>query len=167
MTEVILDAGPLIHLGELDALDVLSDFEILRVPQAVLDEVRIHQPNAIEQLKPRVQLETARAPSAELQTLASALSLDQGEVESLALMEVYPNAIFLTDDAAARLAAEQRGYRVHGTLGVLIRSVRTGRRKPQEILRLLRELPRRSSLFIRPDFLETIIVRLEKEWQIK
>jgi len=132
MTRAILDAGPLIHLGELDALDALSD--------------------------------VAHAPSAELQTVASALSLDQGEVEALALMEMYPSAIFLTDDAAARLAAEQRGYRVHGTIGLLIRSVRTGCRKPQEVLHILRALPQRSSLFIRPNLLATIIERLEKEW---
>lgn len=164
MTDAILDAGPLIHLGELDALDVLNDFEFLRVSQTVLDEAQSHQPNVIEQLKRRVQLEASRAPSAELQTVASALSLDRGEVEALALLEIYPNAIFLTDDAAARLAAEQRGYRVHGTIGLLIRSARTGRRKPQAILRILRDLPQRSTLFIRPNLLETIIERLEKEW---
>jgi len=164
MTDAILDAGPLIHLGELDALDVLSNFEVMRAPLAVLDEVRNHRPSAIEQLNLRLQSESSRAPSAELQTLASALSLDRGEVEALALMEMYPSAIFLTDDAAARLAAEQRGYRVHGTIGLLIRSVRTRRRKPQEILNVLQDLPQRSSLFIRPNLLESIIQRLEKEW---
>lgn len=32
--EAVLDAGPLIHLAELDALDALSDFD-LRVPDAI------------------------------------------------------------------------------------------------------------------------------------
>jgi len=46
-------------------------------------------------------------------------SLDAGESEALALMEKNPNAIFLTDDASARLVAEQMGFRTHGTIGVL------------------------------------------------
>jgi len=36
-------------------------------------------------------------------------------------MQKYPHAIFFTDDAAARLAGEKLGYKVHGTIGVLLR----------------------------------------------
>jgi predicted nucleic acid-binding protein len=80
-------------------------------------------------------------------------------------MERYPDVMFLTDDAAARLAAERRGYRVHGTVGLLIRSVRCGLRQPDAMLALLRALPQRSTLFIRPNLLATIIERVEKEWR--
>lgn len=79
-------------------------------------------------------------------------------------MESYPNAWFLTDDAAARLAAEQRGYQVHGTIGILIRSVRRRQRKPEQVLALLRVLPMRSTLHVRPGLLDAIVERLEKEW---
>jgi predicted nucleic acid-binding protein len=106
-------------------------------------------------------------PSPELHALAQGLALDQGEIESLGLMEQYPNAFFLTDDAAARLVAEQRGYRVHGTIGLLIQSVRGGQRTSGEIIELLRALPQRSTLFIRPNLLQTIVEQLEKEWTIK
>ncbi len=41
------------------------------------------------------------------------ISLDAGEVEALALMEREPEALFLTDDSAARLVAERMGYRLH------------------------------------------------------
>jgi hypothetical protein len=44
MTEAVLDAGPLIHLAELDALDVLCDFSSLLVPEAVWFEVEHHAP---------------------------------------------------------------------------------------------------------------------------
>jgi len=166
MSEAVLDAGPLIHLAELDALDVLRDLEILRVPDAVWDEVARHHPQALHQAELRLQRETVSALSSELQTWAHTLSLDQGELESLSLMESHPNAIFLTDDAAARLAAEQRGYRVHGTIGLLIRSVRRGLRKPDTILALLHDLPERSTLFIRRDLLAKTIAQLKQEWKL-
>ena len=50
--EVICDAGPLIHLDELSALDLLSDFSAVFVPQDVWSEVERHRPAALH----RVQL---------------------------------------------------------------------------------------------------------------
>jgi acetylornithine deacetylase/succinyl-diaminopimelate desuccinylase-like protein len=55
--------------------------------------------------------------------LAQTFSLGAGELESLCLMANVPQAILLTDDAAARLVAEKLGYEVHGTIGVVVRSL--------------------------------------------
>ncbi len=165
MTDAVLDAGPLIHLAELSALDVLNDLTLLYIADAMWDEVARHQPQALS--SPALSLQRIAAPvlSPGLRTLAIALGLDRGEVESLSLMEIYPHAWFLTDDAAARLAAEHRQYKVHGTIGLLIRSVRRGQRAPGEVLDLLRLLPQRSTLHIRPALLNVIIQRLEEEWR--
>ena len=39
--EVVCDAGPLIHLGELGCLDLLADFATLWVPEEVCLEVDV------------------------------------------------------------------------------------------------------------------------------
>ena len=44
---VVADAGPLIHLDELNALDVLSDYAQVQVPDAVWQEVEHHRPTAL------------------------------------------------------------------------------------------------------------------------
>jgi predicted nucleic acid-binding protein len=164
MTEAVVDAGPLIHLAELNALDVLHDLTKSFVPNAVWEEVENYQPNALKSLGKRLERVSVAEPSPDLQTLAQALSLDRGEVEALAFLETHSEAWFLTDDAAARLTAEQRGYQVHGTIGMLIRSVRRGQKEPRQVLTLLHDIPKRSTLFIRPGLLDTIISRLETEW---
>lgn len=79
-------------------------------------------------------------------------------------MSEHPTAIFLTDDAAARLAAEEMGYKVHGTIGLLIRSVRKGYRTREEVIRILRALNQNSTLYIRPSLLQDVIRRVEEEW---
>lgn len=61
------------------------------------------------------------------------------------------------------LAAEHRGIKAHGTIGILIRSVRQGHRTERDIIDLLRDLPSRSTLYIRPSLLAEIIRALEKE----
>lgn len=166
MIEAVPDSGPLIHLAELDALDVLQDLT-LRIVPAVRDEVQLHHPNAL--LSPHLHLVQAPEPefSNELQSIVQAFALDRGEADSLALLEKYPEAWFLTDDAAARLAGEHRGHHVHGTIGLLLRSVRLGFRTEKQILSLLRSLPQKSTLHLRPSFLHAVIERTEQEWRNK
>jgi predicted nucleic acid-binding protein len=78
-------------------------------------------------------------------------------------MARYPDAIFLTDDAAARLAAEGLGYRIHGSIGILLRAIRRRQRTPDEVVSILRNLPTQSTLYIRPDLLREIIAQVESE----
>ncbi|PSN17008.1 hypothetical protein C7293_00085 [filamentous cyanobacterium CCT1] len=75
-------------------------------------------------------------------------------------MEHYPKAIFLTDDAAARLAANNLDLRVHGTIGILVRAIRRKQYSREEILAILRQLPKRSSLHIKQSLLDEIISHL-------
>ncbi len=165
MSKAVFDAGPLIHLSELNALDVLSDFEVLFIPPIVYSEVIQYQPNFGKQ---KILLfEKVDTPNIEsrLATFAQIFSLDPGEIQSLAVMQTYPDAIFLTDDSAARLVAEEFGYKVHGTIGLLIRAVRKKQRSPKEVLDILRNLKSNSSLHIRSSLLKDMIRRLEKEWR--
>jgi len=164
MNEAVLDAGPLIHLAELDALDTLVDFSALFVSMAVREEVECHEPHALKH--PYLQYVFAPLPPPSLLAMGRALALDKGEMEALSLMDLYPEAIFLTDDSAARLAAEHRGIKAHGTIGILIRSVRKGDRTERDVIDLLRDLRSRSTLYIRPSLLAEIIQILEKEWKL-
>lgn len=165
-TTAVCDAGPLIHLDELDSLHLLADFRVW-VPDAVWQEVQHRRPTALQ--RPMVPCErrvgsASIAPT--LLALGSALSLDAGEIEALAIMASVPQALFLTDDAAARLAAQQLGYPVHGSIGILLRAIRRRQLTAAEVLARLRAIPQRSSLHIRPALLEEIILRLQQEYGI-
>jgi predicted nucleic acid-binding protein len=165
MSEAVLDAGPLIHLAELEALDTLVDFSALFVPMAVKEEVECHQPTALKHPDLSLQHVFAPLPPPSLLAMGRALALDKGEMEALSLMDLHPKAILLTDDSAARLAAEHRGIKAHGTIGILIRSVRKGQRTERDVIGLLIGLRSRSTLYIRPSLLAEIIQALEKEWK--
>ena len=60
MTEAVLDAGPVIHLDELNALDVLNDL-ILLVPETVCSEIIAHRPHAMEWRVPDYSPRRARS----------------------------------------------------------------------------------------------------------
>jgi predicted nucleic acid-binding protein len=160
--EVVCDAGPLIHLDELDCLDLLSDFRAVYVPEQVWQEVEQHRPGALSQPAVTLRKVAVQVPtSATFTALAGSLALASGEQAALALMEHYPEAILLTDDAAARLAAATLGYQVHGSIGILLRAVRRGHRSREHVLGILAHLHEQSTLYIRPALLQEIISQLE------
>gem|GEM_PF-5235953 len=63
---------------------------------------------------------------------------------------------------AARLAAEKLNILARGTLGVIIRSIRTRRRTKHEVLALLRSLPMRSSLHLKTTLLEEVLRQVQE-----
>ena len=48
---VVSDAGPIIHLSELDCLNVLSDFNEVLIPPIVWEEILRHQPKAFQGIR--------------------------------------------------------------------------------------------------------------------
>jgi predicted nucleic acid-binding protein len=164
---VILDAGPLIHLDELGCLTLLTDFPDRIVPAAVWKEVGHHRPAALHlNTISFIQAQPPKITAAQ-QALCEAFNLDAGEREAMALCSLYPQAILLTDDAGVRLAAKASGMRAYGTLGVLIRAIRRKQLTPVEVIRLLEEIPTRSTLFIRKGILKEIIDKIKGEYDLR
>lgn len=158
----VADAGPLIHLDELDSLDLLADFASVLVPDAVWHEVQRHRPSALDGSRCRLERQASVvSEEPDLAVIFRALSLDLGEREALACIQNHPGAILLTDDAAARLAAKALQVPVHGSIGILLRAIRRSQRTQEEILDLLRAIPTRSTLHIRPNLLREIIAEVE------
>lgn len=160
---VVIDAGPLIHLDELGYLDLLVDFSPIVAPSEVWNEIQEHRPNLRLDHVPGLQVISASGVvSPQLAVLSDTLDLAAGEIAALALAEQYGMKIFLTDDSAARLAGESLGLSVHGSIGILIRSIRTGARSRTEILDILKNMRRRSTLHISRALLAEVIARVAK-----
>jgi predicted nucleic acid-binding protein len=161
---VVCDAGPLIHLDELGSLALLADFPRIIVPETVWQEVEKHRPGALSHRS--LALERLPVPASNdpaIESVAKLFSLHRGEKEALLAMRKFACDLLLTDDAAARLAAKVLGMRAHGTLAVLIRSIRRGQRNKEEVLSILRSIPQQTSLFIKRSLLEEAIQQVEKE----
>lgn len=162
-TLVVCDAGPLIHLDQLDCLDLLADFSQVVVPDVVWREVEHHRPTALDQKTIHLErLKPRKEPSAELISLHRLLSLHAGEVQALQLAQEVGADLLLTDDTAARLAARTIQVSAHGTLGVLLRAIRRRQRTPEEILNVLNAVTVRSTLHIKRELLDEIIREVEE-----
>ncbi len=83
-TDSVVDAGPLIHLDELESLDLLGDVSSLITVDTVWEEARKHRP-ALSDLVPQSLrlVPLAMGPSKELSVLVETLNLDAGEKDAL------------------------------------------------------------------------------------
>src|SRR5436309_10173137 len=85
---VVCDAGPLIHLDQLDCLDLLADFSRVVVPDVVWREVELHRQAALDQEAIRFErLKPRGGPSPELVSLHRLLALHAGEIQALQLAQ--------------------------------------------------------------------------------
>src|SRR5437016_13644880 len=85
---VVCDAGPLIHLDQLDCLDLLTDFSRVVVPDAVWLEVEQHRPSTLNQESVAfVRLKPKEEPSPELISMYRLLALHAGEVQALQIAQ--------------------------------------------------------------------------------
>lgn len=113
---VVLDAGPAIHLDEIDCLHILADFKRIIVPKAVSLEIEYRRPVVFHK---NIRFDKADVVIAEtIHTTCKLFSLDTGEIEAIALCSNNPAAVLLTDDASARLAAKTLGIRAYGTISL-------------------------------------------------
>jgi predicted nucleic acid-binding protein len=164
--DIVCDTGPIIHLDELGCLDLLADFTEIILPVSVVEEIEKHRPVALTVKLPFRVLRAHNPPDERLAAMCSIFALDRGETEALIIMENYPAAIFLTDDASARMVAERMGFRVHGTIGVLARAIRRGQKNPEEVLSIIGSIPSKSTLFVKSALLKEIALRIKKESNI-
>jgi len=64
------------------------------------------------------------------------------------------------------MVAERMGFKVHGTIGVILRSIRRGQKSPEEVLSILSIIPSQSTLYIKSALLKEIALSLKKEFNI-
>lgn len=165
--KIVCDSGPIIHLDELNCLYLLEDFNEVIIPDTVHKEIRRYRPLSLDRLNLPFVFSPGNIPyDTRLLSLCRIFSLDVGETEALALMEKNPQAIFLTDDSSARMVAEQMGFRVHGTIGILVRSIRRGQMERGEVLRILGDAPSKTTLYIKRSLLDEIVVKIKKEFNL-
>lgn len=122
---------------------------------AVWREIETHRPQALSNQDVR-WIKCVAKTSTKIDVLSALYTLHLGEREALQICLDWPGSMFLTDDTAARLAARAVGIDARGTLGILIRSIRTGRRTARQVLKCLKSIPDKSTLHIRPALLDEI-----------
>lgn len=152
MPEAISDTGPILHLSEIDRLPTLAIVSPLLLPDLVVSELvaRELSPQRLE--AEGIQTEIVTVETGEWQEILRETELSQiqpadAQVFALARSTGF-RLLVLTDDLALRRLLEQNGATVAGSVGVLVRSYRSGRIERGELERSIEALIETSSLHL-------------------
>ena len=145
MNTVVSDAGPIIHLSEINQLPLLKNCGKIYIPERVKIEaeqiVSIKWPSwiIIEKL--------SDDESNRVVFWLRAACLHSGESEVFELFKRLNADWYLTDDAEARLFVSKFGNEVHGTFGVILWSLAHSHIDKNQALDSISAL-RRSSIWL-------------------
>ena len=151
----ISDAGPLIHLAEIDSLELLATFDTLLVPETVYQEV---DAGGVPEGLADLSYELVEADESRVGTE----KLDAGERAAIAVAEER-GVVLLTDDLTAREAASDAGVGVHGSIGVIALGHARRLLDRDEAASLMRALQRETSLFVTEAVVEHGIQMLDEQ----
>jgi predicted nucleic acid-binding protein len=168
MATVLCNAGPLMALGKLNRLHLLSGlFDQVQIPHAVYEEVVTQglvrgAPEAltVRLFWERQQWPIVDVPEALLSTYAPPVVLDPGETEVLALAQSLEDPLVLLDDEVARAEARRLKLRLCGTLGILVRSYRGGLLSLDQAELLIRGIAARPDIWIAAKLCEQMLASL-------
>lgn len=162
MADAIVNASPLIHLGDIDRIDLLrSLFDTIETPVAVAEEIRAkgEEDPAARALAAAAWLSIVTTPDASAPLLA--WDLGAGETTVLAQALSRPGTEAIIDDLAARRCAKAFGIPICGTLGLVLRAARKGIvSDPVGILNQLRS----AGMWLDPGLFEQVL-SMAKEFQ--
>lgn len=150
MNLVVTDTGPLLHLHQIGAGDLLSKLGEIHLTPHVWAELQRHLPSFRQSGLPS-WLKLCQPSPAAAQTAAQwvqARLLDAGEAEALAYAREIQAGIFLTDDTAARTLGESLGLQVRGSLGVVLFASASGHLDHAACSQVLDDLEQRSTLWM-------------------
>lgn len=148
--KAVLDAGPFIHLEQVESLHVLDLLDEKIVSQTVKSEIGSETFGNIEaEIR---NLEGEGKDKAKY--LTNRYGIELGEATALVLCQQLNEDLFLTDDLDARDVANKLDLEPHGTLGIVTRAYSEDLISEQEAKVMVRELQDESSLFITSDLVE-------------
>ncbi len=124
---LVFNASPLIVLAKSGLLDCFLKLgDEIMVPRAVADEIscaKILTDPARSWITRQTRL---IQPSTAVSPFIMAWDLGAGESAVISLTAMYPGAIAVLDDLAARRCAQALGLQITGTLGLVLKAKRAG-----------------------------------------
>lgn len=158
--DAVIDTGPLIHLHEIDRLNLVTAvFRNIHLPKHVEREIR-NEPiiQYIHQNTDRITIHLIQEP--ELFSTKDAFSgyhLQLADLAVLALLTKIIDACAVTDDLELRKAVESNGRTAVGTIGMLFSGFRLSVIDKPQLRQLVNQVFNDSSLYMSSAFRSRVL----------
>ena len=152
--KAVSNTGPLLHLKEIEALNLLSIFDFVFIPNEVAEELKEKKFMIVRKIKVK-SLDTKFKYLSNLLSIKFDIGL--AEVEAIALAMQEKADYFLTDDLDVRSVANSYNIEVHGTIGTVLRAFREKIIDEKTTISNINRLYANSSLFLTKELISQVI----------
>ena len=168
--DVLCNAGPLITLGKLNRLEVLSElYGEVQIPRTVYDEVvtsglakGASDAMTVSLFWRRRKWPIIDVPPALLASDKPSVILDAGERAVLSLAQTMSSPLVLLDDEVARSEARRLGLQLRGTLGILVKACQEKILTLVQTELLIHEISIRRDIWISSKLCEQVLSELRR-----
>lgn len=153
---VVSDADVIIHLSRLKKLSLLKQlYSEVFIPEYVKDELHHKKDHEIQEaLLSFIKVQTV--PVSEAEAIAGKHGIHMGEAHVKALGEKLRAELFLSNERKVRDAAKEEGFKIAGTIGIILKAVVKGM-ITKEDAELLLENMKAEDFRIHPDLIQQAI----------
>ena len=153
-SRVVSNTGPILHLTEIDFINVFNTFSHIFIPEEVANELRKNKVI----IPKKIKVITIKSEFKDIvKILTNQHNLDLGEAQAISLTMQEKSDYFLTDDLDAREVAKSYNLEVHGTIGIILRAFREKIIDKKTAIEKINDSHTKSSLFITKDLIEQTI----------
>ncbi len=166
MNDVVIDAGPIIHLSQLKLFNLLELFPLLHTSTEVWNEITRFDLPGKKEVEKAENIKVHRVSEKEKSAIRHKVKkfrLQSPDFSLLALCLKLAGQKILTDDLELRKASEILALETHGSLGIILRAYKNNRLSLSETKESLNNLFNISSLYLSPKLLNRVLAELSKE----
>ncbi|MBI2632626.1 hypothetical protein HYW75_06480 [Candidatus Pacearchaeota archaeon] len=154
--EAVFDAGPFIHLSEINQLELIKLFSTILTTSYILEECK-HLRKEIIKFKHIQEAILKSTANDFVKYLVNRYNIDFGEATGISLCKQERIKLFFTDDLEARDVAYNLGFEAHGTISIILRTYKENIISKKETIELIEKLYKGSSLYLSKDLKDWII----------
>ncbi len=165
MNDIIIDAGPIIHLSQLKLFNLLELFLPLHTSTEVWEEITSFDLSGKKEVEQFKKIQVHRISEEEKRTIKHKVKnfrLQSPDLSLLALCYKLDVKRILTDDLELRKAAEALDLETYGSLGVILRAYKQNRLSLFKTKEALNNLFNFSSLYLSHKLLNRVMAELSK-----
>tara|TARA_Y100000310_G_scaffold86973_1_gene83877 strand:+ start:13338 stop:13823 length:486 start_codon:yes stop_codon:yes gene_type:complete len=155
--EACSDTGPILHLKEINKIELLKIFNKLFISTQIKEELQKYN---IKDLPNNIKLHEINKDQVTL--IAEKYNLDIGESSIIYLSKSLKIPIILTDDLYAREVSKSLDLKPIGTIGIILRNYREKLTTKEKTIQNLKQLHKNSTLFVTADLIKYAINEVNK-----
>ncbi len=161
ISKAVFDTGPFIHLDDINSIKLLRLFKLILTTKEILEESRELKETILSTKNIKIKKLSSKNKNFS-KALCEIYEIHLGEATAISLCKQEKVKLFFTDDLDARKTAKNLGLKAHGTIAIILKSLKNNLINKKQAFSLVENLYHNSSLFLTEKLFKFVCASIDK-----